>query len=513
MIRLSAVLIAKDEERNLGRCLDSLIGVADEVVVVDSGSTDGTAALARARGARVVPHAFVGFTAQKNFALDQASHDHVLSLDADEALSPALRTSILAAKADWRADGYDFNRLNHYGARPIRSCGWYPDCKVRLWDRRRGRWAGGLVHETVALDEGARRAHLEGDLLHFAYQHAGQLVAKMQSYSDLWAREKAGHRRVGAAGVVASAASAFLKAYLLKGGFRDGYEGFVISASLANGALYNKAKLLEANRPQRVTLVVTTYNRPDALELVLRSAAAQRELPDEVIVADDGSGEPTRALVARLAEGFPVPLRHSWQEDTGFRLAASRNQAVARATGDYLVMVDGDLVLHPDFVADHRRAARRGRWVQGGRAMLSEAVTGVALREGRTTFGPGDPGTRNRKNAVRSGLLSRLASHRSADIYRVRGANLAFWREDLVRVNGFNEAFVGWGREDSEFAARMHHAGVERLHLKFAAVGYHLWHREASRKELERNQQLLEATVAGRLTRCEQGLDRHLRAG
>ena len=173
MIRLSGVLITFNEEARVGRCLDSLAAVCDELVVVDSGSTDRTRELCEARGARVVVRPFDGFTTQKNFALDQAVHDHVLSLDADERLSPELQASILAAKADWQADGYDFNRLNFYGDKPIRSCGWYPDAKIRLWDRRRGRWSGGLVHETVVLDAGARQAHLAGDLLHAGVSGGG----------------------------------------------------------------------------------------------------------------------------------------------------------------------------------------------------------------------------------------------------------------------------------------------------------------------------------------------------
>jgi len=260
----------------------------------------------------------------------------------------------------------------------------------------------------------------------------------------------------------------------------------------------------------RVALVVTTYNRPDALALVLRSALAQVEPPDEVIVADDGSGDDTRAVVARFAAQAPIPVRHSWQEDDGFRLAASRNRACAVAGGDYIVMIDGDLVLEPHFVGDHRRAARRGRFVQGSRALLSEAVTRDALASGLTRFGPASAGLRNRKNAVRSRWLSRLCSYRGRDIFRVRGANLAFWRTDLVAVNGFNEDFVGWGREDSEFAARMQHAGLRRLHLKFAAVGFHLWHPEAVRRALPRNEQLLAETVEARSVRCAHGLDRHL---
>ena len=252
MIRLSGVLITFNEEARVGRCLDSLAAVCDELVVVDSGSTDRTRELCEARGARVVVRPFDGFTTQKNFALDQAVHDHVLSLDADERLSPELQASILAAKADWQADGYDFNRLNFYGDKPIRSCGWYPDAKIRLWDRRRGRWSGGLVHETVVLDAGAREAHLAGDLLHAAHQEAGQLLAKVQVYSALWAREHAG-RRISTPGLLLKGLAAFLRSYVLQGGILDGYEGLVISVNNANHTFYKYARLLEANRAESLT--------------------------------------------------------------------------------------------------------------------------------------------------------------------------------------------------------------------------------------------------------------------
>ncbi len=260
----------------------------------------------------------------------------------------------------------------------------------------------------------------------------------------------------------------------------------------------------------RVSLIVTTYNRSDALRLTLESALHQRRPPDEIVVADDGSGEETRALVESFARRGGVPVHHCWHEDRGFRLAEIRNRAIARAAGAYLVMVDGDLVLHPWFVADHLRAARAGRMVQGGRVLLPERTTREALVSGRIAFGALEPGIRNRKNALRPPGLWRLASYHGEDVYRVRGANLACWRDDVIRVNGFDEQFVGWGREDSEFVARMQHAGVRRLNLKFAAVAFHLWHPEASRSLLPRNQELLEATLASGATRCASGIDRHL---
>jgi glycosyltransferase involved in cell wall biosynthesis len=258
----------------------------------------------------------------------------------------------------------------------------------------------------------------------------------------------------------------------------------------------------------RTTLVVTTYNRPDALALVLESAARQVQPPDELVVADDGSRPDTAEAVSAFAARAAFPVIHSWHEDLGFRVAAARNRAFARATGDYLVMVDGDIVLHPLFVQDHALAARQRRFVQGSRVMLSRAVTAAALSAGRTRFGPWTRGLGNRLNAVHSRALSALASHRSHDVLRVRSANLACWRADVRSVNGFDEDFVGWGREDSEFVARLQHAGLERLQLKFAGIGYHLWHPEEPRQALPRNQRILEETLATRRTHCPNGIEK-----
>ncbi|HET6436992.1 MAG TPA: glycosyltransferase family 2 protein [Anaeromyxobacter sp.] len=262
----------------------------------------------------------------------------------------------------------------------------------------------------------------------------------------------------------------------------------------------------------RTSLVVTTYNRKDALALVLESATRQRVRPEELVVADDGSRPDTAELVATYRARAPFPVRHCWQEDLGFRAAASRNRAFASTSGDYLIMVDGDIVLHPRFVEDHLRAARPGRFVQGSRVLLSAEATERALSSGRLAFGPLSAGLKNRLNAIRSLGLSRVASRRGRDVFRVRSANLALWRSDLLRVNGFDEDFVGWGREDSEFVARLQHAGVVRLHLKFAAIGYHLWHPEASRELLPRNEQILAETLATGRVRCQNGIDKHLAA-
>ena len=254
------------------------------------------------------------------------------------------------------------------------------------------------------------------------------------------------------------------------------------------------------------SLVIATYNWPEALAVVLGSVRVQEVLPSEVVIADDGSGDATRSLVTREAATFPVPLRHVWHEDTGFRLGTIRNKAMAAATGEYLVQLDGDLVLHPRFIASHLQFAERGRYVQGSRAMLDARRTEECLRAGRIVTGPFSSGVRNRVNAMHLPWLSALVHGPTDPLRRTRGCNMAFWRDDIVCANGYNEEIAGWGREDSELAVRLQNSGVRRKNLKFGAVAWHLHHRVQSQESLGRNHDLYERARREGLTRCALGI-------
>lgn len=259
----------------------------------------------------------------------------------------------------------------------------------------------------------------------------------------------------------------------------------------------------------KVSLVVTTYNRPDALALCLDSIADQRRLPDEVIVGDDGSGDDTRRLIDRLRPTFPVPLVHVWQEDDGFRLARIRNKAIAAATGDYIIQIDGDIMLHPDFVADHVAVARRGAFVKGSRVRLSPEFTAELCASGiprRPRFFSRDI-LKDREKAVRLPLIGRLLTgcYKHNGVSGI-GCNMAFWRDDALAINGYDEAFVGWGGEDNDFCRRLHAAGVEGIKLFRIGICYHLWHPEAPRSKA--NTAMAEAA---REPRCANGIDKHLK--
>jgi glycosyltransferase involved in cell wall biosynthesis len=258
----------------------------------------------------------------------------------------------------------------------------------------------------------------------------------------------------------------------------------------------------------KISLIVTTYNRADALELVLKSAARQSRPPDELVVADDGSGPDTARIVERYVGMLPFRLLHTWQEDHGYRVARIRNLGIARATGDYIVLLDGDMVMHRHFLRDHERAAAPSTFTQGDRIRVLEPRTRQMLRDRDIGVRPFGKGLEKRRYAFRSALFNRL----KGTVVWPGSGNQGLWRGDLLRVNGFNERFVGWGGEDDELALRLTNVGVRRRSLRFLALAYHLHHEPRSRDRRDLNRRLLAEAEAARAIWCNAGLDAHLEA-
>lgn len=257
----------------------------------------------------------------------------------------------------------------------------------------------------------------------------------------------------------------------------------------------------------KLTLIITTYNSPSYLRLTLDSALLQKVMPDEVIIADDGSGEETRQLIDEYKRKFPVTLHHVWHPDEGFRLTAIRNKAIAKATGDYIVQIDGDIVMHPLFISDHKRNAREGCFVCGSRSFVKKEYSDKALAEGRFSYSELFRNSKNRLNALRAPLITPLLKHsRENDKITIRGCNVAYWRDDALKVNGFNEEFKDWGDEDCEFSVRLCNSGVRKLWLKFSAIEYHIYHKGNSKDGALRNRELMLATLRNGVTRVSWGI-------
>jgi glycosyltransferase involved in cell wall biosynthesis len=246
-MKISATIITLNEESNIKAACES-VAWADEIVVVDSGSTDGTREVAEAFGARVITNPWPGFGAQKQFAVEQAQHEWIFSLDADERVSDELKKSLDALRSQTDlADGYQIARRTYYQGRWIRGGGWYPDRQLRLFKKTKGHWKQRHVHESVTMDPGARVEHLVGDLLHYTMQNAAHHHRMIgERYAPLAARQMFEEgRRTSVLGVASAGPAAFIRSLILKGGLRDGFAGFTIASFAAHHAFLKHLMLWE----------------------------------------------------------------------------------------------------------------------------------------------------------------------------------------------------------------------------------------------------------------------------
>jgi glycosyltransferase involved in cell wall biosynthesis len=264
---------------------------------------------------------------------------------------------------------------------------------------------------------------------------------------------------------------------------------------------------------EMISVIVSTYERPDALLAVLRGLSRQSDRNFEIVVADDGSGPATGDVIAQWASRLGVPLAHARHEHAGFRAAEIRNRAIAQSRGAYCIFIDGDCIPRADFIAQHRKLAELGWFVAGNRILLSEAMTRAVLADGLEPEAWGLPALlRHRRdgiNRLAPAMHLPLGPLRKAEPKRWEGArtcNLAVARADLDRVDGFDASYNGWGLEDSDLAIRLIHAGVRRKDGRFATGVFHLWHGEYDRAQLPENRKRLDETVRSRRIQALQGL-------
>lgn len=244
----------------------------------------------------------------------------------------------------------------------------------------------------------------------------------------------------------------------------------------------------------KTSLIISTYNNPDMLRLCLMSVTRQTRMPYEVIVADDGSTDETRQLIEHFARIFTCPLKHAWQEDRGFRLAESRNNALRMCEGDYVVFIDGDIIMERHFIEDHERMAQEGFFVVGSRSKLSPSTSKQLIRRHRIGVHWYSRGVRSRLNAL---YMPWLAFY-TRNLYRKvldkgRGCNIAVFMNDLKKVNGFDADMVGYGLEDTDIIVRLVNLGLKRTWAKFRAIEFHLYHKE--KPFAKDNRQLLEKNL------------------
>ena len=499
---LSVIIITKNEAGHIGRCLES-VAWADEIIVLDSGSEDETVSICQQYTDKVYVTDWPGFGIQKQRALDKARGDWVLSIDADEFVTEQLRLEIEQAIDQNKFQAYEIPRLSSYCGRQMRHGGWWPDYVLRLFRRQNGRFKNVLVHEKIILD--GLVGQLSTPILHESFVSLEEVLYKINSYSSLNAK------MLNERGVRSSLSKAILKAlwnffrtYILKLSILDGPQGLMLAISNAEGTYYKYTKLLMIQNTQvdevdLISVIISTYNRPDALQACLNGFLEQTDKNFEIIIADDGSSEETRETIGEYISSSSVHITHVYQEDCGFQLSKIRNKAVAESQGNYLIFVDGDCLVRPNFVAKHRELAIKGFFVAGNRVLLNAKYTNQTLKNKeplhlKSFWGFIALRVTNKVNRLLPVLSIPLGYFRYLQPYNWRkavGCNTAFWKSDFINVNGYDEFFEGWGYEDSDLVIRLIHSGIKRKEGRFAVPVLHLWHAQNDKSRQDINYQKL----------------------
>jgi glycosyltransferase involved in cell wall biosynthesis len=258
------------------------------------------------------------------------------------------------------------------------------------------------------------------------------------------------------------------------------------------------------------TLVTPTYNWPEALELLLLSILQQTILPNEVIIADDGSTENTKNLIAKFQKKFPVALIHIWHEDIKNRKPAIMNKAIASSKNDYIIEIDGDIIMNKYFIEDHLKYAQKGHYLFGSRVTIKKGFLAELFSKKITHFNLFSKGIKKRGRTIRIPFLMHFSKNISERSSKLRGCNMSFWKTDFIKINGFNENLVGWGIDDSEMIQRIHNIGIQGKRLKNCGIAYHIYHKEQSRSQLDINDEILKQTTEKKLTFIEKGINQYL---
>ncbi|EAH7580602.1 glycosyltransferase [Campylobacter lari] len=503
--QISVIMIVKNAQKTLKACLESLQEFG-EIVLIENDSNDDTLKIAYEfsksyKNIKIYQHKFIGFGPLKNLAISYTSNDWIFNIDADELAKKEFLQELGQIEPN-KEDIIVLPRENLYNGEWIKACGWWPDHVMRVFNKTHTSFNGNLVHESLILHEDSKKIKLQNGLRHFAFDDIDGLLDKLQKYSKLWALQNL-HKESSIYKALLRGTWTFFRNYILKKGIFYGYKGFIISTCNGLGAFFKYMKLyeLKKQKPKTCALIITTYNQKERLALVLDSVKNLEPLPDEVLIADDGSREDTAKLIQAYQKDFPCKLEHIWQEDEGFRAAASRNKAIRASNSEYIVLIDGDMILEKNFINDHLKFASLKTILQGSRTILNEKESKELLSKNDFKLAFNKKGFKNQRNTFLAKCVykfSKLTKKFFKKSQLVKGSktcNMSFYKSDFEAIEGFNENFIGWGREDSEFVARfLFNDGVFKR-LKFNALAYHIYHEENSKNMLEINHKIYLETI------------------
>ncbi|MBM0637782.1 glycosyltransferase [Campylobacter sp. VicNov18] len=511
--KISVVIIVKNAQNTLERCLNSIKDFG-EIILLDNQSSDNTLKIAKTyqekfHNIKIYQSEFIGFGPLKNLAISYASNDWIFNIDSDEFLEAKTLEELKAIKLYPNAV-LSLARKNLYNGKWIKACGWWPDRVLRIFNKNHTLFNQKLVHESLILKKDSYKIKLNNPILHYAFENIESLLNKLQRYSTLWAEENT-HKQSGIFKALIRGFWIFFRNYFLKKGIFYGYEGFIISLCNGLGTFFKYMKLyeLKQQKPKTCSLIITTYNQKERLALVLDSIKKLDPLPNEVLIADDGSKEDTAKLIQQYQKTFPCPLKHIWQEDKGFRAAASRNKAIKASSSEYIILIDGDMILEKNFIKDHLNFSSKKTILQGSRTILDEIKSNKILNKMDFNLAFSKKDFKNKRNIFLAKLIYQFSTINKNFFKKallVKGSktcNMSFYKSDFEAINGFNENFTGWGREDSEFVARFLFNNGILKRLKFNALAYHIYHQENSKDMLKINHEIYLNTIKNQNTKWD----------
>ena len=259
-------------------------------------------------------------------------------------------------------------------------------------------------------------------------------------------------------------------------------------------------------------LLISTYNWPEALDLILKSVLNQTRLPDEILIADDGSDEKTYELIKSFKNENNIVVHHIWQEDIGYRKSKILNKAIAKSTADYIIQIDGDCIIHKNFVYDHIASVQKGFYLYGSRVNILPEKVSEVFEKKIIEFNFFSKEIKNRTRNLRIPFLSSLYKTHFEISNKFRGCNVSFWKNDLLAINGYNEDFEGWGREDSDLVIRLGNNGIGAKRLRYAGIVYHIFHESNfSKTKWDFNDRIQKETIRKKLTKTSNGIDKYLK--
>ncbi|WP_396173793.1 glycosyltransferase family 2 protein [Flavobacterium sp.] len=261
----------------------------------------------------------------------------------------------------------------------------------------------------------------------------------------------------------------------------------------------------------KISLIVATYNWEKALTLCLKSILALTVLPDEVIIADDGSTVETKNTVEEFKKICPIPIHHVWHEDNGFRLAEIRNKAIIKAQFDYIIQIDGDVILHKKFIQDYKNIAKKNQFIRGSRTRLGNDLSQKLLNSKSINFSIFDKDIKSRTNGFRNRLIANLLIRAVDNPNKIIGCNMGYWREDALKINGYENSLVGWGHEDVEFASRLVNIGKKKVKIKYMAILFHIYHKEQPRNNEESHFKLIQFIRENKIITATNGINEILK--